>query len=225
MSFALSLGRALVTFAAEALAPTTCAACDAPVPPAFLFCIPCALTVERLEGDAACLAPFVYGGAVGSALARLKYAGRPDLAPRLGRVLAEWLVRGPALTVDVVVPVPIHPARLATRGFDQASLLASPVARALGLERDVRALVRVRDTATQVGLRREARLANLALAFSVPDPARVAHKRVLLVDDVVTTGATAHACAATLVAAGALSVVTAAVAARAGGPVVGGAPP
>ena len=210
MSFALTLGRALATFAAELVAPSTCAACDAHVAPVVLFCPACASTVERLEGDAAVLAPFAYGGAIATSLARLKYAGRPDLAPRLGRVLAEWLVRA-APAVDVVVPVPIHPSRLATRGFDQASLLAAPVARALSVPRDVGALVRLRDTSAQVGLGREPRKANVEGAF---EARRVARRRVLLVDDVVTTGATSAACPAALLAAGAAEVLVAAVAMR-----------
>lgn len=216
LRLALSLARAVGALAAELVAPSTCAACDALVREGVLFCASCASTVERWsapDGDAPCHAPFLYGGAVAAALARLKYAGRPDLAPRFGRALAEHLVELSS-RVDVVVPVPIHRRRLATRGFDQASLVAGAVARRLGVPRDVTVLTRVRDTPAQVGLAKASRLRNVEGAFACRDATRVRGARVLVVDDVVTTGATMAACAEPLLAAGAARVIPAAVAVR-----------
>jgi ComF family protein len=217
-TFALTLARAAFALAAEVVAPSTCAACDAPVGMDVLFCRPCATSLERAPaGRPTCLAPFVYGGAVASALARTKYAGRPDIAPRLGRALGAFLVARAEVFghVDVVVPVPMHAGRLATRGFDQASLIAGAVASALGVPRAARALVRLRDTPAQVGLSRSERLANVARAIGCRTPARLAGRRVLLVDDVITTGATSSACLRALREAGARDVLAAAVALRA----------
>lgn len=104
---------------------------------------------------------------------------------------------------DVVVPVPLHPHRLVVRGFNQSELLAGEVASGLGLPLDVRVLRRIRDTPAQVGLPKAGRRANVQAAFeAVPSAA----KRVLLVDDVVSTGSTAAACAKSLRAAGAHQV-------------------
>ncbi len=114
---------------------------------------------------------------------------------------------GPARPVDLVVPVPLHPARLADRGFNQAALLARPLARALGARLEARALVRVRDTPPQTPLDVPARRANVRGAFAVRSPARVRDRVCLLVDDVLTTGATAAACAKALRGAGADSVL------------------
>ncbi len=211
MSLLVTFARAALALGAELVAPSTCAACDAPVGLRVLFCRACASTAERFGGTEPCLAPFTYGGAVATAIARLKYAQRPDLAPRLGEVVAAHVRH---VVVDLVVPVPIHPRRLVARGFDQASLLAAPVARGLRRPREPRLLRRTVDTPAQVGRSREARLENVAGAFACRAPARVRGRIVLLVDDVVTTGATMAACTDALLRAGAARVFTAAVAVR-----------
>lgn len=205
-----SLSAAAFAVLAELFAPTTCAACDARVRPSVVFCAACAVSLERAAGPSrsGALAPFVYGGAASLALTRLKYHDRPDLAPRLGRALGLWLAprleaRG---SFDVVVPVPMHAARLAARGFDHAALLSSAVARALQLAHAPRTLLRRRDTARQVSLARDARLRNLEHAVTCRLPERVRGRRVLLVDDVVTTGATLSVCALALRGAGAAHV-------------------
>ena len=98
--------------------------------------------------------------------------------------------------------MPLHSARLVERGFNQAALLAGPIARDLGAHVDARALMRVRDTPRQAKLDREGRLSNVRRAFEVRDPRGMNGARVLLVDDVRTTGATASACEEALTAAG-----------------------
>lgn len=154
------------------------------------------------EGDAAV---FEYGGSVASAILRYKYAGRSDLGPRLGEVMAAAAMEMTS-RVEVVVPVPLHPRRIVERGFDQAALLARPVARQLRVPWGVSVLARVRETPKQAALDRAARLSNLASAIVVARPEAVEGRTVLLVDDVRTTGATLAACREVLAKAGAREV-------------------
>jgi ComF family protein len=196
---------------AAVLAPPRCAACDAGVARLAVFCPACASTVESAgRGRGEGFAAFVYGGAMARAIVRLKYEARPDLARPLGDLLFRALAsQGPSLKEAVVVPVPLHPSRLAERGFNQSALFARRIARQLGAPFAPRVLARRRDTPRQANLHRDARLANVAGAFLARQPQRVQARTVLLVDDVCTTGATLEACSSALVDAGARSVVSA----------------
>ncbi len=157
-----------------------------------------------------------FEGPMRAAIHLLKYAGRGELAGSLGRRLAAALPAAlPALASappTLVVPVPLHPARHAARGFNQAARIARPVARALGVPLDAAGLVRLRDTPPQTARDAAARRANVRGAFAVRRPAEVRGRVVLLLDDVVTTGATAAGCAAALLDAGARTVLVAALA-------------
>jgi ComF family protein len=201
LSFALEL-------AAAALAPPRCAACDEPVRLLMAFCGACASTVVPASGPATGgRAAFSYDGAVSRAIVRLKYERRPDLARPLGDLL--WRSLGPqreTLLGSVVVPVPLHASRLATRGFNQSLLLAQRVARGLRASLWPLALLRVRDTPRQASLDRQARVANVASAFATRHAERIRGRHILLVDDVRTTGATLAACELALRAAGAAEV-------------------
>ncbi|MBX3229887.1 MAG: ComF family protein [Labilithrix sp.] len=195
---------------AEVVAPSGCAACDAPVGAAVLFCPACAVSaLPATSRDG----PLAYGGAVAEAIVRMKFQGRADLAPRLARVMIP-LAR--ALPVDVVVPVPIHRQRLLERGYNQAALLARPIAGAIGRPLAARSLERVRDTPMQSSLDRAARLTNLAGAFRARSPKDVRDRAVLLVDDVRTTGSTLTACARSLHEVGARRVFSLVLACRDG---------
>jgi ComF family protein len=138
---------------------------------------------------------------------RLKYGDRVELARALGGMMAragaELL-----LNADVIVPVPLHRSRLWWRRFNQAMALAGALSRTSGVPCDPFLLARVKRTRSQVGLTRTQRGDNLQGAFRVPADAKphLANKRVLLVDDVVTTGATANACSRALLRAGAKTV-------------------
>jgi ComF family protein len=198
----------------ELVAPSRCAACDEYVGARALFCGGCGVSVMR-AGDqpAGHHALFAYGGAVATAIVRLKYAGRSDLATRFADLLAE--VALPLRDhVDIVVPVPLHVRRLAERGFDQAALLAGPVARRLGVAHAPRALLRHRETPRQASLDRSARTSNVDAAFSCAASPIIEGRRVLLVDDVRTTGATLASCADALREGGARSAVSLVLASR-----------
>ena len=164
--------------------------------------------MERsLDGPGA----FEYGGSIAEAIRRFKYEGRSELGRPLGRALSRELLRDPP-SVDVVVPVPLHWRRRRTRGYDQAALLAKQVSRALGVPLSLRALRRTRPTPRQAGLSRRERLRNVRHAFSCRP--LVGAPRVLLIDDVSTTGATLAAAAGALAAAGAADVVARTLAVR-----------
>jgi ComF family protein len=141
--------------------------------------------------------------ALAAAVHALKYGRRRRVAAALGALLA---MRYPYAPEALLVPVPLHVNRLRSRGFNQALLLARALARHRGLEVAARALVRRRDTHMQPGLSAPDRRRNLRGAFAVREPARIAGRHVVLVDDVLTTGATADACATVLHAAGAARV-------------------
>jgi ComF family protein len=137
----------------------------------------------------------------------LKYGDRLDLAPAMGRWMAQ---AGRELTdgADALVPVPLHWRRLWARRFNQAAALAQEVSKASGVPVVDTALRRMRSTPQQVGLDRSDRADNVQGAFAVPDertPA-VAGKRLVLVDDVLTSGATVGACTRALLRAGAAQV-------------------
>jgi ComF family protein len=186
------------------LAPPRCSACDEPTTPRVAFCARCARTIER---SASPEGAFVYGGAIAAAITRFKYTPTPELAVPLGLLLAQ-AARERSLTADVVVPVPLHPSRLVERGFNQAALLARPVARALGARLAARAVERTRPTPRQAELDRAERLRNVAGAFRARSRQGMAGQRVLLVDDVRTTGATTRACAEALREAGCREVLS-----------------
>jgi ComF family protein len=195
------------------LAPPRCAACDARVRSLAVFCPACGSTAERAAEEVGSTAAFVYGGAVSRAIMRMKYENRPDLARPLADLLWRALEpRADGMQDAIVVPVPLHPSRLVERGFNQAALVASRVARRLGARFVPRALARTRETSQQATLDRGARAANVAGAFLVRDRRWVRGRAILLVDDVRTTGATLDACARALGDAGAKSVARAVVA-------------
>jgi len=156
------------------------------------------------------VAPWRYGGELGRSLRRLKFARRHEIARVLAPLYAPFLAAAvEAGAIDLIVPIPLHWRRLAARGFNQSEALARHARAAAGCAAplDTRALKRVRNTAPQTHLDGDARRLNLLEAFVVPRPARVAGRRVLLVDDVVATGATMAAAATALTTGGAAAVV------------------
>jgi ComF family protein len=140
-----------------------------------------------------------------SVLQRYKYNRDVSLAGPLAELLSQ---RCPVVipAYDVIMPVPLHVSRLRWRGFNQAQLLVKPLARRAGLPVDALSMERVRPTRPQVELTEAERRQNVAHAFRVTRPERVRQRRILLVDDVYTTGATVDECSRELKRAGAASV-------------------
>lgn len=203
--------------------PEACLCCGRRLPDRGPFCPACheEVTLLTAEADAAAKNPrpaepafldgppkalALYQGPVAQAVRDFKY--RRQLAG--GAALARWLAREipPAWLdrVDMVAPVPLHPRRLLSRGFNQAAALFEPLTRERGLVFAPRLLVRLRHTKPQVSLSPQERRGNVAGAFGVRPGQRVAGKNVLIVDDVLTTGATAAECRAALKLAGAAGV-------------------
>lgn len=138
---------------------------------------------------------------------RLKYYDRLDVAEPMGR----WMARAGAELIadaDLLVPTPLHRMRLAARRSNQAMALARVVCRESGVPVDAGALERIRATAPQVGLSKAQRALNMRGAFRVPEEARgrIAERRIILIDDVLTSGATTNAAARALLRAGAANV-------------------
>jgi ComF family protein len=134
----------------------------------------------------------------------IKYGNRPAYALRLGRLMGEAYRLTPD-DVDIIVPVPLHRSRLYERGYNQSELLAIGFGQECVIPVAPHVLLRTRSTATQVDLSREERRKNVLDAFSVTGD-RVSGKRVILVDDVLTTGATTISAARSLKAAAAVEV-------------------
>jgi ComF family protein len=180
-----------------------------PAAPASPRCPDCAGRPLAFDGAVA-LGPYRDG--LRDLVLQFKFGGERVIAGDLGRLLAARLDADPrAAGLDAVVPVPLHPKTEGVRGYNQAALLAEALAR-----RPVRpvlegALVKVRETVPQATLDAPRRAGNLAGAFAVRRPTRVAGRRIALVDDVMTTGATASEAAAALKAAGAGFVMAAVV--------------
>jgi ComF family protein len=154
----------------------------------------------------------LYAGNLRKAILHLKFHGGEYLGRRLGALLARAWESLPESDSAIVAPVPLHSSRRRERGFNQAELLARGLVRSLrkeerGLRLVAGSLRRIRATVPQVGLSVRARRENVSGVFSVCRPEDVRNRTVVVVDDVMTTGATLSACAATLKRAGASRVL------------------
>jgi ComF family protein len=210
----------------DLLFPPVCAGCgqtgqrfcdkckmDTPKPNPML----CVLCGERLKADQPhkcsrstfidkALVWGLHAGPLRRALHRFKYKRDLGLAEIFGDLMAA-VYEQVGQEVDLVVPVPLGKKRHRERGYNQAALLAAVVSAKLGISQKTSAVKRIRETESQVGLSIDRRRQNVAGAFRAT-PGLVAGKRVLLVDDVLTTGATLNACAQALKEAGAHMVIT-----------------
>lgn len=178
------------------LSGPVCPRCGAPSPRATL-CRDCQNAPLRLEGIRS-VSPF--RGPIRAAIHYLKYRHARELADPLGELMARYWQQTP-LPAEVIVPVPLHFSRLRRRGYNQAALLAWALSHRIGLPMEEDALCRVRATAPQMRLKAADRRRNVEDAFRCTTD-RLGGRRVLLVDDVCTTGTTLEACADALRAGG-----------------------
>jgi ComF family protein len=211
--------QALALDLADFIWPQRCPGCGAPAHPGLFLCARCLDRIPPLD-TALCVrclaaghegspctrhhgftahARWIYDERAALIVQALKYQERPGLAKALGARMASALP--PGYRPDLVIEVPLHPVRLRERGYNQAALLADAVAAAIGAPRPARALRRMRPTKTQALLGPAERRRNLDGAFQLVDPDAWKGRTVLLVDDVLTTGATLEACLAPLRAA------------------------
>ncbi|GAK45398.1 phosphoribosyltransferase [Tepidicaulis marinus] len=228
--------RALMRRAGDFLLPPRCLSCGAGLDRHYAFCAPCWSAFDfigepfcRITGapfaydpgegavSAAALArppaftraraALLYNDAAARLISRLKYGDRLELAPTFARLMAQ-AGAGLLAEADLICPVPLHARRLLWRRFNQAAELSRALARLSGKPADPEILLRHRPTKAQVGLSAGARRRNVAGAFSLKagKGAKIAGKHVLLVDDVLTTGATVEACTRVLLKEGAAMV-------------------
>jgi len=188
-----------------------CAACHDQLPRSGIQCPVCGVAADQPRACGACLArppaftsvfaPFPWDEPLAGWVRAYKYAPRPDLGRTLARLLAvEWQCRG-LPRPDALAPVPLHPRRAAGRGFSQPAELARLIGRHTGIAVRPDLLRRAVHTPPQVRLSQQARSVNVKGAFRAATAAAMGH--IALVDDVLTTGSTAHECARTLRQAGA----------------------
>ncbi len=209
-------GRSWGERALDILIPETCAACaqDLPPPLSGPLCGGCLealrplIKESPLSGGVIRLvsAAYVYRGVLPPMIRAFKFGGRR----KIGEALADWMAglwpRKPELgTPHALVPVPLHPRRERFRGFNQASILARSVGRQAHVP-VLEAIIRAKNTPPQRGLSRAKRLKQLTRAFAVKRRIDVTGSRLVLIDDVMTTGGTLNECAKVLRQAGAAEV-------------------
>jgi ComF family protein len=148
----------------------------------------------RIE-SAASLYYFNKGNRVQHLIHQLKYKGRKDIGILLGQYYGPWLKNSPFFdTVSMIIPVPLYKKKLMQRGYNQSEQFALGLSGSMKVTVDAKAVSRTRDTETQTRKSRYRRWQNVDGLFVVNDPARLSGHHILLVDDVITTGATIEAC-------------------------------
>jgi ComF family protein len=159
---------------------------------------------QKLHFDRA-FSPCIYEGAIKELIHQFKYRNRDYLGPTLSRLLLEfiWEYDLPMDSIDCIIPVPLHPARLREREFNQAQILSNQIARRFDKPVLHGVLRRKRNTMTQTELKDEERFLNVQDCFALTKKENIKNKNILLVDDVLTTGATSSEAARNLKAAGA----------------------
>ncbi len=211
----------------DLLFPRCCEACEgALVGNEYLICTQCQVTLPRVESDsgakAAVAAKFVgyreakgvvsflaftKKGKVQNLLHALKYKNKPEVGVLLGKMMAQELAeKGSFPVADLIVSVPLHKKRRRERGYNQSDAFAEGLSEITGIPWSGSALARIRYTKSQTGKTKTERQENVKDIFEVLDPQQIRGKRIILVDDVLTTGATLESCLNLLLRSGCDSV-------------------
>ncbi len=142
---------------------------------------------------------FSKGGLLQKLIHRLKYENKPDIGIELGKMYGNQLANTPPYnSVDIIIPVPLHPKKEHFRGYNQATMFAKGLSETMNIPWSESFLIRTENTETQTKKSRTDRFENVQSAFKVAMPDKIKDKHLLLVDDVITTGATLEACAVKL---------------------------
>ncbi len=215
-----SLYKTLLGDLADVLFPASCAGCNRALARSEeVICTNCLTRLPRFDDSqelenrlagripVAAIAGYLKyetGGLTQRLLHRLKYRGQRQIGLILGTQFGAWLRQQPFWQeVEAIIPLPLHPTKEKKRGYNQSALLAQGISDATGLPVLIDVVQRLRPSASQTRKSREERWLNVAGIFAVKDGTAMAGRHVLLVDDVLTTGATLEACGQTLLEAGA----------------------
>lgn len=210
----------------DLLFPRCCEACEkALVGSEAILCTDCRATLPRMKTDSALKASlqtkfigysqvkgvyafliFTKKGKVQQLLHALKYKGRPEVGVFLGKMLAQEMPLGTFPSADLLLSVPLHKKRLKERGYNQSDAFAKGLSEMTGTPWSGSLLVRTRYTKSQTGKTKMERRDNVRGIFKVKDTRQIHGKTIILVDDVLTTGATLDACIDVLIGAGCTSI-------------------
>ena len=182
-----------------------CSICGAPVKSEATICMICA--GKKREFDYA-RAPFVYKNNVVKAIHNFKYSGKKYLAKPFAKIILSSYneLKNLVGNFDLIIPIPLHKSKLKKRGFNQAELIAKELSLLTCVPMDKSLAIRVKNTATQTELSSKERKENLDKAFELTDKSKITDKNILIVDDILTTGATTESLAKLLKGAKAKSV-------------------
>ena len=187
-----------------------------------LICTQCRITLPRVNSDSGAKAEiaakfvgyqevkgvasflaFTKKGKVQNLLHALKYKGKPEVGTLLGEMMAqEYIEKGDFPDADLIISVPLHKKRWRERGYNQSDAFAEGLSKITGIAWSGNALARIRYTKSQTGKTKTERQENVKDIFEAPEPGQIRRKRIILVDDVLTTGATLESCLKVLLDAG-----------------------
>jgi len=207
------IGKSLLDF----VYPQLCPACGIRLEKDVIVCRPCRFELEEkallyadstltVENTDHVVVLFPYDVLSRTLIHDLKYHGRPEIGILLGELLGESIHASMSGKDALVVPVPLHSAKLKSRGYNQSERLATGIAQVTGLTIDESLIVRLTDSGTQTALSAVERIKNVSGAFEFVGKAELTGRDVILVDDVLTTGSTISECAKVLKDGGAGSV-------------------
>lgn len=153
------------------------------------------------------IAPLIYDGEIKQTIYTFKYGNKPYIYKALGPIMVQAIIKDNIDNIDMIIPVPLHKSKLMKRGFNQSELLARYISKELDIPMYPKGLIRRRKTAVQNKLHRIERIDNVKDAFIAKKPNLFIDKKVLLIDDIYTTGSTCDECSRIILEAGARDVV------------------